>query len=152
MPLDTDVSTPERSVELAREIEDIRSANYPPLAKFPDSVELPSLWVFIGSGEHSKRDPFTRDTTRIYRIQVACVVTTASNPFIRETVCRPLLETVIDYYDARPSLQLLNGIMNGKVVRDSGVTVLPEYDGQFTGFEVQFQVDEVRNVSFAANE
>ena len=151
MSISSDPSTPARIAELGATITGIVSAKDPPPAKW-DTAELPALYVLTGGADYTHEGDDLRSDIRIYRIQVAVLSVGVANAYLRETRCRPLIVAVRDFFDARPSLGGLAGVSDVRVVRDSGVVILPEYDNLFIGFELQLRVVEYSQLVFAESE
>lgn len=112
----------------------------PPPAKI-DTAEMPAVYVFTGpatddlagGGEDTDRE------TRVYAVQCAVLPNGQGTARERETRCRPLLVALKDALRARPHLGT-NYVERSSVLGDSGIVVLPDYDGANIGFEIRLSV------------
>lgn len=130
---------------LGAAVSGIKRAFDPPPPKL-DSADLPALWCFTGAAVNDDEE-LGEDlilTRRSFRVQVAIIATGQGNPATREQLCRPLIEAVREKYYTTSSLRNLAWIQDVRVLGDSGIVVLPEYGGQFIGFEVRLEVTYVQ--------
>jgi hypothetical protein len=111
-----------------------------------DTAQLPCLWAFTGEGEYDFNQISAENVIslrRIWRIQVACLTTAEGTPFTRETRVRPILTKTRDHFAGYPTLNGAIGVRNALITGDSGVAILPEYEGRFIGFQIDLTVDYI---------
>lgn len=121
----------------------------PPPGKL-DTADLPAVYTLTGAatddfqsgGSDSDRE------TRVYRVQVAVLPVGQGTPAERETRCAPILVAVKDALRARPHLGVAF-VERAVVLGDSGIVILPEFDGAFIGFEIRLQVTELLGRTYA---
>jgi hypothetical protein len=121
-------------------------AVYPPPPKI-DRAELPCLYALTGSAQDDA-DQEGDDAAvelRTYRLQLAVLFKDTANAYTRETFVPPWIDEIKRIFRGRPGLRVtVNestlGVMNTRVMGDSGPVILPEYDGQFIGAEIVVQV------------
>lgn len=121
-----------------------------PLPPIWDTAHLPGLYVLTGAAtddEASAGGDFVRET-RIYRVQVPYLPNGQGSPLERETRGRPLLKAVKDWFRRYPHLGTAD-VERAKVLGDSGIVELPEYDRQNIGFEIRLQVVELIGRAYA---
>jgi len=120
-----------------------------------DTALLPCAFVFTGESEYDWTIPGRDDVgsvIRTYRVQVAVVPVNQATPETRETRCRPLIEAVRDELAKYPSLGGVLGVLEATVETDSGIAILPEYEGKFIGFEVRVRVMSLIARTYATRE
>lgn len=124
----------------------------PPPPKL-DSADLPAAYVLTGlatDDTDSAGDDLDRET-RTYAVQVAVIAGGQGTPDERETRCRPVLIAVKNKLRAYTRLGVA-GIENARVINDTGIIPLPEYDGNLIGFEVRLMVTTLIARTYATNE
>jgi hypothetical protein len=124
----------------------------PPPPKI-DTAELPAVYAVTGSAtddEDSAGDDQVRET-RTYAVRVPVMPEGQGTAQEREKRCRPILQAVKAKLRQYPHLGVA-GVERARVIGDSGITLLPDWDGAFIGFEVRLQVVELIARTFAANE
>lgn len=136
-----------QSVAVGSETYTVRAFDPPP-AKL-DTADLPACYAFTGAGTddwQSGGSDADRET-RLYRVQCAVLPEGQATPELREGRCRPLIVWLRDRLASYPLLATdaagVAGIERTLVLGDSGIVILPEWDGKFIGFEVRLQVAEV---------
>ena len=109
-----------------------------------DTAELPALYAFTGSAAYDWSVDGTDECqeTRTYRVQVAVLTREEANPEAREKRCRPLLNLARDTFAKHRKLGNVRGVKRSIVDSDSGIVILPEYEGRFIGFEIRLKVSE----------
>jgi hypothetical protein len=126
----------------------------PPLAKAPDTAQLPALYIYTRRGVYDwdyYGDNFGREV-REYSIRLAVLPAAEATPELIEIRCRPALVAVRDRYASRPSLGNLAGVQSALITSDSGPIVLPEYGGVNIGIEFVMSVEEQFDRTFSDNE
>lgn len=143
----------QRLSEIGGDVVGIRRAFDPPPPKL-DSGDLPALWIFTDRSSIDAETDGIVNTSRTFRIQVAVLTLSEGDPYTRETRCRPLLDLVSSKFQGTPTLRNLPFVrpMGASVLSDSGIVILPEFGGQFIGFEVRLQVQHFVNRSFEEGE
>lgn len=129
----------------------IVAATDPPPAAI-ETAQLPCLFVFTGEADYDWADVDQGWESRMYRVQVAVIPTTLATPETRETRCRPVLLAVRGVLASSPQLGQVRYVQSATVLGDSGIAILPEYDGKYVGFEVRLQVREVFSHTFSEGE
>ena len=157
----TVITTPARIVSLADGVTyTVGSVTYtihgfdPPLAKAPETAQLPALYVYTSRATYDYEYYGDDDVREIreYRIQLAVLPVTEATQELIETRCRAAIVAVRNIYAARPSLGNLAGEQNALIVSDSGAFQLPQYGGVHIGVEFILRVDEQFARTFASNE
>lgn len=128
----------------------------PPPPKL-DTPELPALYVLSGNADDGTiLGAQTIDELRTYRVQVAILTLGEGSAYNRETFCRPWIAKIKNLFHSHPGLRAPLSptlfVHNSRVLSDTGVVVLPEFDGQFIGFEMRLQVEEVIPRTYASAE
>lgn len=115
-----------------------RGYNPPPAAL--DTARLPAVFAFTGPATNSndQGEEFDRET-RVYAVQCAVLPVGQGTPAERETRGRPLLVALKNAFAARPHLGTAF-VERSTVLGDSGIVVLPSYDGTVIGFEIRLSV------------
>jgi hypothetical protein len=128
----------------------VRGANPPPVKI--DTAELPAAFAFTGqaSDEENRGEDLVYET-RQYAVQVAVIPVGQGTPAEREKRCRPVLIAVKNKLRQYPHLGVA-GVQRMRVTGDSGVVVLPSYEGQYIGFEVRLTVLTLIKRTYADNE
>jgi len=132
---------------LGKEILGITAA----LASPPPAIvaaKLPLLYVLTGEAIDSSPEGTLVYEARMFIIRVAVVAVALASPDVREIRSRPILEAVKNEFRGRPNLGGTKGVLDTKVVGDSGIRVNPDYDESFVGFDVFLNVTSVENISF----
>lgn len=113
----------------------------PPTALSP--ARLPLLYVLTGSAEDDAGQENSASglnyEKRTYRVRVAVTGVGQATANVRETRCRPLLGNLKAQYRTQSGLGL-KFVQKVAVTGDTGVGILPDYDEQYVGFEVQVTV------------
>ena len=110
-----------------------------------DTAELPALYILTGDANNDFEiigDDMVQ-TTRTYRLQVACVPTGQASAETREALIPPIIEATVNKFAGAPFLNGTIGVKNSLPKSDSGIVVLPEFGMMFVGFEVRLQVTYV---------
>jgi hypothetical protein len=129
----------------------ITAAEDPPPATL-DTAKLPLLYTFTGPAQYTDLgDDFVIET-RDYRVQVAVLPFGEASPQLREARVRPILVAVRTLYFSYPALGGVVGVQSALPLGDSGVVILPEWGGNYIGFELRLQVIEYAPRSFAEGE
>jgi len=128
----------------------IKLSSDPPPAN-PQSANLPLLYVLSGPAAHDDAEQLV-EVTRTFRVQVAILPTGLGDPNMREKTCRPLLDAVTEKYRSYYNLASVPFVERIRLVRDSGIVVLPEYGYKYIGFELQIEVTYFATRSFASGE
>lgn len=132
----------------ATETYDLKGFNPPPAKA--DTAQLPGVWTFTGPATYiDGADWLTEERT--YLVQCAVLPVGQGTPAEREQRCRPLLVALRAALIAHPHLGVAF-VQRTRLLGDSGITVLPEYDGAFIGFELRLGVTEIVARSYAASE
>lgn len=132
---------------LGKEISGITSSvDSPPPAIL--SAKLPILYVLTGEATDSVAEGTLLYEVRIFIVRVAVVSVGLASPDGRETRSRPILAAVKNEFRGRPNLGGTRGILDSKVVGDSGIRVNPDYDESFIGFDVFLNVTSVEEVEY----
>jgi hypothetical protein len=141
--LAVDVATTERYT--------VHAFNPPPVKL--DTAELPGAYAFTGAATDDEVSAGSDDIreTRAFALQVAVMPTGQGTPQEREKRCRPILLAVKNLLREYPHLGVA-GVERMRVVGDSGITVLPEFEGAFIGFEIRLQVVVLIPRAYAAYE
>jgi hypothetical protein len=137
-------------VTIGATIPGIRLAIDPPPPN-PVSANLPLLYVLSGEATHSDGEQFV-EVARTFRVQVAVMPVALGDPYTREKTCRPLVDLVTEKYRSYFRLASVNWVQRVRVLRDSGIVVLPEYGYKYIGFEVPVQVTYIAPRTFAPGE
>lgn len=124
----------------------------PPPPDAPDTAGLPAVWAYTGQATYSEgggADWLTEERT--YALQCAVLPVGQGTAEEREKRCRPLLAAlraaVIRYsWLAVPYVQRV------RLLGDSGVVILPEFDGANYGFELRVGVTMLIPHGYAAGE
>jgi len=128
---------------IGAKVDGIETAFSEPPVKL-DTAELPALYPFTGpavyDGEVEGDDGLI--VTRQYRVHVATSMKGQDDEIAAEQNGKTLLEAVVLRFANRPSLANTAGVIEAKVLSDTGVIILPEYSGKVIGFEVVVQVSE----------
>lgn len=130
----------------------VRGQDPPPPAS-PDTAKMPALYVFTGTAtddDETGGDDLEREA-RIYRVQVAVLPTGQGTPAEREIRCRPILKAVKAWLKKYPHLGT-QYVEHARVLGDSGIIILPEYEGANIGFEIRLAVLELFGRTYAENE
>jgi hypothetical protein len=134
----------------ATETYKVKTADPPPVKL--DSAELPLAYLTPGPAADEGRstgDDEVRET-RQYALRVPVISSGQGTPGERETRCRPILAAVKAWLRMYPHLGTAG--VEAQVNGDSGVVVLPDFEGKFIGFEVRLQVTTLIVWNYAANE
>jgi hypothetical protein len=121
-----------------------------PLPATWPTAHFPGLYVLTGAAtddEESAGDDQVRET-RLYRLQVPFMAAGGGTPDERETRGRPLLTAVKAWFRKYPHLGTAH-VESARVLGDSGIVILPEYDGANIGFEIRLQVTELVDREYA---
>jgi len=129
----------------------VHGYNPPPVKA--DTAELPAAFAFTGAANDDEVGPGAQNVyeTRQYAVQVAVIPAGQGTPAEREMRCRPILVAVKNKLRQSPHLGVL-GVQRMRVTGDSGVMVLPSYEGLFIGFEVRLTVLTLIQRTYADNE
>jgi len=118
-----------------------------------NTASLPLLYALTGESDYDDtRGSELLWVTRIYRIQVAVIPRNQATPNTRETQCRPLISAVRDTFAQYPQLGNVLGVQNARVVGDTGVALLPDWEGLYVGFEVRLEVTSVVERTYTQKE
>ncbi len=119
-----------------------------------DTAQLPAAYSLLGSATYDEAEDGEKwDTvTRVYRVQVPVLPTGQATPNLRESLCQPLLESVVNKLSGYPTLGNTAWVEKSKIISDSGIVVLPEFGAKFVGFEIRLQVKYNILRTFAAGE
>jgi hypothetical protein len=106
------------------------------------SAWLPLAYVLTGEGIYDfvTGGSYRLVETRIYKVRVAVLATAHDTPSERETKARPVLQGCKNVLSRYPSLLLTQWVQKMELVRDSGITILPDWGGKWIGFELQISV------------
>jgi hypothetical protein len=145
MPIDT-VKT--RLAALAAEITGITTAfrHIPPAI---DTADLPCQIVFTGRSrdDETQGNEFTVET-REYRLVFPVLPHGQGARTEAEAIADVLIPQVKEFYRARKDLVGLAWVQTSRVLGDSGVIQIREWDGKFLGFEVILEVTEYVKKTF----
>jgi len=113
----------------------------PPPPKW-DTYEIPGLYVLTGASTDVPQGDDGADVleNRAFHIQVPFMPVGASTPYSREVIGRPILDAMKLVYRDFARNGLVTGVFQMRVVNDSGIAILTEYDGQFIGFDIEMLV------------
>ena len=141
-----------RAAQIGGAVSGITSWNDPPLSAY-DTAHLPTLYVLLGQAVNGRElgSGLTLETRQL-RIQVPVSFVTASTPQQIETESRALIPALKTAFLARPNLGGLDGIQDVMVLGDSGTIILPEYGGQFIGFEIRIQFEYISSFAYVDSE
>jgi len=116
------------------------------------SAQMPALYVFSGPAttDWASQGDEGGVETRLYRVRVAIAPEAEATPPLLETRIRTLLPAVRDAFAARPSLGSTVGVVEARVLGDSGPIALPEYNA--VGFELRLEVQDLLLRTFASGE
>ena len=142
-----------RIVQIAGTVAGIKRT-YDPAPPNMLSDDLVCSWVFTDPAQYLdfEDDENVIQTVRIFRIQTACLTIAQGDPYNRETIVRPLIDTMVRKFQGYSTLNNLSFVRSHRVVSDSGVVILPEYGGQFIGFEVRLSVEYLYDRVFEPGE
>lgn len=121
-------------------------ASDPPPDKL-DTAQLPAAWVFTGPAVDEWSGHTLGQVTRQYAVQVAVLPVGQSTPGQREQRTRPFVEAVRARLAANP--QLGGGVpwlLRASITGDSGLVLLPEFGGNYIGFELRLETLEAVRV------
>lgn len=123
-----------------------------PLPPKIDTAEMPLVYTLTGAATDSSDagEDFDRET-RLYLVQCAVLKVGQGTPDERETRGRPLLIALKDALKAAPHLGTAF-VEQARVLGDSGIVVLNEYDGLNIGFQISVSVIERVPRLYADNE
>lgn len=118
------------------------------------SDDLVCTWVYTDPAQYLDFDDDENQiqTVRLFRIQTACLTIAQGDPYSRESTVRPLIDTMVRKFQGYSTLNNLPYVRSHRVVSDSGVVILPEYGGQFIGFEVRLSVEYLYERVYAPGE
>jgi hypothetical protein len=107
-----------------------------------DTAALPGHYILTGGADDTPMgdDGGVVEESRIVRVQVPVVPLGQATPYERETRSRALLDALKQQYRIMCRSARITGVRSMRVLGDSGVVVLPEYDGQYIGFEIRLEV------------
>ena len=126
-------------IDIAKTAAGVTAGFYPPPPQL-DTVSLPAVFAFTGSGSYKLDETEIFQVTRIFRVQVACLPTGQGNPKDREEQIPPLIVNVAHALNAKQYTHHLDFVEEIRVVNDSGLVILPEWGAKFIGFELQVEV------------
>lgn len=131
----------------------LKKAIDPPPAAI-DSMHLPCAYVYTGEADYADEQDDVVYVSRLFRCQTAVVARGQASPQTREARVRPVLEAVRDQlFSYSGSLGDLDiGIFQVIIEGDSGVALLPDWDGAFLGFEFRIRVIYVIAKTYEAGE
>lgn len=119
-----------------------------------DTATVPALYPLTG--------PATNDwvsggsdsdvETRQFQLHVPVLAKGLGVPGEPEQRCRPIIAAVRDTFASYPSLNGCDGVKQATVMGDSGVILLPDYEGTWMGFITRLQVSLFLRRTFAAGE
>lgn len=123
---------------------DLAKAVDPPPAQI-DTVHLPCNYTYTGEADYTDYQENVIWISRTFRNQTAVLPYGQSTPQLREAKVRPVLEVVRDQlFSYSGNLGALDlGLMQVRITRDSGVAMLPDWDGKFIGFEFTMIIEYV---------
>jgi hypothetical protein len=125
----------------------------PPPPKL-DTADLVAAYTFTGSASYDYDSPgrgHVRET-RIYRVQFAVLTVAEATPELREVRVRPWLDLARARLSSYPTLNRLRYVERARPLRDTGVVILPEYGGNYLGFELQLSVTMDLPIEYALGE
>lgn len=107
-----------------------------------DTAALPGHYILTGGADDESMggDGEVTQETRVLRIQIPVVPVGQATAHERETRSRAMLDTIKQRYRVVCRTARIAGVRSMRVMGDSGVVVLPEYDSQFVGFEIRLEV------------
>ncbi len=119
-----------------------------------NTADLPALYTFTGNAVHNDTEYGANRilVRRIFRVQVAVIPTGQGDPNTRETLCRPLLDNVLDQFRKYPTLGKTARIRKSRIVSDSGIVLLPEWGAKYIGFEIRIEVETIEPRTYAQGE
>lgn len=124
----------------------------PPPPDAPDTADLPAVWVFTRQATYADSDHGTSLTeTRQYVLQCAVMPVGQGAPLERELRCRPLLEALRAAVIAH-STYGVPYVRKTTLTGDSGIVVLPDFNGANIGFELRLAVMSELPRQFAPEE
>jgi hypothetical protein len=143
-----------QTVTVGSETYTIRAFDPPP-AKL-DTADLPACYAFTGTASNDWPNAMSDDyrEARLYRVQCAVLPEGQATPELREARVRPMIVWLRDRLASYPILRTSDAsvlhVERTLVMGDSGIAILPEWDGKFIGFEVRLQVTELVTRTYAA--
>lgn len=119
-----------------------------------EGFQLPLAYCYTGEAEYIDTQDDVVYISRLFRQQTAVVARGQASPATREARVRPVLEAVRDQYFAYSgSLGNLGiGIQDVVMEGDSGVALLPDWDGAFIGVEFRIRVIYAITKTYATGE
>ncbi len=126
---------------------------YNPPPPKADTAELPAAFAFTGAATDDDAIDGAEQVreTRQYALQVLVLPIVQGTPAEREKRCRPVLIAVKNKLRQYVHMGVA-GAQRMRVTGDSGVVILPSYDGMFYGFEVRLTVLTLIQRAYADNE
>lgn len=124
----------------------------PPPPNAPDTAKLPGVWAYTGQATYSEgggADWLTEERT--YALQCAVMPIGQGTPEEREKRCRPIL-AALRAAIIRYSWLAVPYVQRVRLLGDSGIVVLPDFDGANIGFELRVGVTMTIPHGYAANE
>jgi hypothetical protein len=119
-----------------------------------DTAQLPAQFTFTGSAAYDFSTPGRERVreTRIYRVQFAVITVAEATPELREARVGPWLNLARERLTAYPTLNRLRFVESARPLRDTGIVILPEYQQQYIGFEIQVSVTMDLPIVYARGE
>lgn len=125
----------------------------PPPPNTPDTAQLPAVWAYTGQATYSEAqggaDWMTEERT--YALQCAVLPVGQGTPTEREKRCRAIL-AALRAAIVRYSWLGVAYVQRVRLLGDSGVVILPEFDGANYGFELRVGVTMLIPHGYAADE
>lgn len=118
------------------------------------TANLPTQYAMLGPAVYDEEKYGDDDVEeqRDFRVCIAVIPEGLGTPDERETRCRPILLAVRSAFQSRPSLNGATGVQRSRVMGDSGIVVLPDYDSLFIGFQLNLRVWLVNERTYATGE
>jgi hypothetical protein len=107
-----------------------------------DTGDLIAQYTFTGSAQFDFSTPGRGQVreTRIYRVQFAVLTVAEATPELREIRVGPWINLAREKLTSYPTLNRLRYVESARILRDTGIVILPEYGQQYIGFEMQLSV------------
>ncbi len=116
-----------------------------------ETAQLPASYPLTGTAQYELMSGGEDGNyeNRLYRVQFPVLPENQANAQLREERCRPLIQAAIKAFMGHPSLAGTRNVQEAVVLGDSGIVILPEYDGKYIGFELRVAVRFLISRSFA---
>lgn len=131
----------------------VRTAIDPPPPVIQPS-DLPCCYILTSDAQDGEgNDSQYRDSQydlerRIFLVRVAVIQSGMGTPHIRESTVRPILDEVKGLLRGAPTLLDCPWVSKALVRGDSGIARLPDWDGDYIGFDVELIVWTYHSINY----